>query len=163
MTRREYPTSRRRDVKSCRERVSDLPNLMPPSLLPSSWLLCVACPTCSTRWPHAAAGVMKVSPPLGGTVIWPVLADRVFLAVSVLLSLNMRQLTWFLAPSFPSLLWLHIYTSTATAFTNILFTLVIRATLLKATWILLQMTDALASLGLATAASAWANLPMTSP
>jgi hypothetical protein len=121
--------------------------------------------------------------PLRGTVIWPVLANRVFLAVSVLLSSNKRQPTWFLAPSFPSALWLHIHASTATAFTTILFDLVIQARSsrlgmftrlrlltpvilrtmsLKAIWILPQMTDALyllASLGLATAASAWANLP----
>jgi hypothetical protein len=40
------------------------------------------------------------------------------------------------------------------------------ATLLKATWIPLQITDALSSgssLGRATAASAWENLPTTSP
>jgi hypothetical protein len=38
-------------------------------------------------------------------VIWPVLADWVVFAVSVLLSVNKMEPTWFLVPSFQSLLW----------------------------------------------------------
>jgi hypothetical protein len=51
-----------------------------------------------------AACVMKVSTPLMGTVIWPVLADWDVFAVAVLLSENKIDPTWFLAPSCPSLL-----------------------------------------------------------
>jgi hypothetical protein len=47
---------------------------------------------------------MKVSTPLMGTVIWPVLANRVVFAVAVLLLENKIDPTWFLAPSCPSLL-----------------------------------------------------------
>jgi hypothetical protein len=52
-----------------------------------------------------AACVTKVSPPLRGTVIWSVLADRVVFALAVSLSLNKMEPTWFLAPLCPSSLW----------------------------------------------------------
>jgi hypothetical protein len=44
-------------------------------------------------------------PPLRGTVICPVLADLVVLAVAVLLSEKRIVPKWFRAPSFPSSLW----------------------------------------------------------
>jgi hypothetical protein len=75
--------------------------------------------------------------PLSGTVIWPVLADRVVFDVAVLLSVNRMEPTWFLEPSCPSLLWKQLHVLAATAFTTILLALSIPARLSRSwmgTW-----------------------------
>jgi hypothetical protein len=114
------------------------------------------------------------------------LAEWVFLPVSDLLSSNMMVPTYFLAPSLPSVLLLHIQASRAIAFTTMAFTLgiparssregiatrsqsrtpvMLLATLLKATWIGQQVdvtfvpSPSVGNLGVATAASPWERSP----
>jgi hypothetical protein len=125
--------------------------------------------------------------PLRGTSTSPVFADRVVFARLFLLSEKRNLPTWFRAPFPPSSLWKQPHVSAATALITILFAplrpawasrssiltwsrlrvpVMLQATSLKATWIPLQITDALSSgssLGRATAASAWENLPNTRP
>lgn len=60
-------------------------------------------------------------------MILPVLAAQVILPVSDLLSSNRIAPTWFRAPSFPSVLVLHIQASMATTFTTMELTLRIPA------------------------------------
>jgi hypothetical protein len=86
-TCREHPTSRRQDAKSRRERTTSSGEISAKS---RAAFLAAAFVSALSNVPDlfytVAACMMKVSTPLRGTVISPVLAERVFLAVSVLLS-----------------------------------------------------------------------------